>query len=186
MDTKCLKCAWRRSGKCGHPYGHVRKGSTTADACAERVEDNPKIEIKVTRETRESLMRSIHQMAVESGQFAEAEEILDYFLPETHKTQDKITTDEFSFVTRLAFGYNEGIYLDCYAEGRIEAGGKKGRWLLGTYKTLGTALSDIQIFGKFGGTLTYFATQYLREHRERFLSDQELRVQAIKGRRGGE
>lgn len=71
-------------------------------------------------------------------------------------------------------------------EGRIEAGGKRGRWLLGTYKTLGTALSGIQIFGKFGGTLTYFATQYLREHRERFLSDQELRVRAIKGWRGGE
>ena len=109
----------------------------------------------------------------------------EYFSSETHKSQDKFTTDVFSFVTRLAFGSNKGIYLDCYAEGRIEAGGKKGRWLLGVYKTLGTALSNIQIFGKFGGTLTYFATRYLWEHYERFLSDQELRVRAVKDRRGG-
>ena len=78
------------------------------------------------------------------------------------------------------FGGNEGIYLDCYAEGRISEDGEKGLWHLGTYKTLGTSLSDMQIFGKLGGTLTFFARRYLWDNSERFLTDRELRVHAIK------
>ena len=61
--------------------------------------------------------------------------------------------------------------------------GEKGLWHLGTYKTLGTSLSDMQIFGKLGGTLTYFAIIYLCEQGDRFLSDLELRVRAIRKKR---
>ena len=66
------------------------------------------------------------------------------------------------------------------AEGRILQDGEKGLWHLGTYKTLGTSLSDMQIFGKLGGTLTYFANKYLWEQGDRFLSDRELKVRAIR------
>jgi len=41
-------------------------------------------------------------------------------------------------------------------------------------------LSDMQIFGKLGGTLTFFARRYLWDNSERFLTDRELRVHAIK------
>ena len=41
----------------------------------------------------------------------------------------------------------------------------------------------MQIFGKLGGTLTYFANKYLWEQGDRFLSDRELRVRAIRKKR---
>ena len=87
----CWCCAWRHivgPGKdptldCGHPSDHIRKqfhGSATAEMCKEYIEDDPKIKVKVTRDTRETFMRAVHQMAVDGGHFAEAEAILDYFL----------------------------------------------------------------------------------------------------------
>ena len=53
-------------------------------------------------------------------------------------------------------------------------------WHLGTYKSLDTSLADMQTFGEWGGTLTYFARRYLLEHRDRFVSDRELRAKAIR------
>ena len=91
-----------------------------------------------------------------------------------------IICDDFVFITDVNFGGNEGIYLVCYAKGRISEDGEKKLWRLGTYKTLGTSLSDMQIFGKLGGTLTFFARKYLWDNSERFLTDRELRVHAIK------
>ena len=187
----CWWCVWRRivgpgndpTLSCGHPSDCVRKqfrGSSTAETCKEYLEDDPNVKVKVTRDTRETLMRAVHQMAVDSGDFAEAEGILDYFLPNTRNSPAEITYDGFDFITKVNFGYNEGIYLDCYAEGRISQDGEKGRWHLGTYKTLGTSLPDIQIFGKLGGTLTYFARKYLWEHSDRFLSVRELKARAIR------
>lgn len=184
----CWYCVWRHivgpgndpTLSCGHPSDCVRKqfrGSSTAETCKEYVEDDPAVKVKVTRET---FMRAVHQMAVDSGDFAEVEGILDYFLPDTRNSPAEITCDAFDFIAIVNFGSNEGIYLDCYAEGRISEDGEKGRWHLGTYKTLGTSLSDIQIFGKLSGTLTYFARKYLWDNAERFLSDRELRVYTIK------
>lgn len=189
----CWCCVWRHTVgpgndptlSCGHPSDCVRKqfqGSPTAETCKEYVEDDPAVNVKVARDTREVFMRAVHQMAVDSGDFAEAEGILDYFLPDTHNGPAEITCDAFDFIAIVNFGSNEGIYLDCYAEGRISENGDKGRWYLGTYKTLGTSLSDMQIFAKLGGTLTYFARKYLWENSRRFLSDRELKVSAIKGK----
>ena len=38
----------------------------------------------------------------------------------------------------------------------------------------------MQILAKLGGTLTFFARKYLWEKAERFLTDRELKVHAIK------
>lgn len=187
----CWWCAWRHivgpendpTLSCGHTSDCVRKqfrGNSTAKICKEYVEDDPRIKVKVTRDTRETFMRAIHQMVVDSGHFAEAEAILDYFLPYTLGCPAKITCDDFVFITDVNFGGNEGIYLVCYAKGRISEDGEKKLWRLGTYKTLGTSLSEMQIFGKLGGTLTFFARKYLWDNSERFLTDRELRVHAIK------
>lgn len=187
----CWWCAWRHiigSGNdptisCGHSSEYVRRqfqGSSTARTCKEYVEDDPHIKIKINRDTRESFMKAIQQMAVDSGHFAEAEAILDYFQPYTLDGPAKITCDDFVFITDVNFGGNEGIYLVCYAKGRISEDGEKKLWRLGTYKTLGTSLSEMQIFGKLGGTLTFFARKYLWDNSERFLTDRELRVHAIK------
>lgn len=83
----CWWCAWRHiigSGNdptisCGHSSEYVRRqfqGSSTARTCKEYVEDDPHIKIKINRDTRESFMKAIQQMAVDSGHFAEAEAIL--------------------------------------------------------------------------------------------------------------
>ena len=71
-------------------------------------------------------MRGIHQMAVASGHYAKTEAILDYFLPDTRSSPAEVNCDDFMFVTKVAFGGSEGIYPDCYAEGRIQTDGEKG------------------------------------------------------------
>ena len=186
----CWRCVWRhitgpgtdRTINCGHPAMRVQRqfnGSSSAETCKEYLEDDPRVKVVITRETRETLMRGIHQMAVASGHYAKTEAILDYFLPDTLGSPAEVNCDDFMFVTKVGFGGSEGIYLDCYAEGKIQTDGEKGIWHLGTYKTLDTSLSAMQILGEWGGTLTYFASKYLWEHSDRFLSDRELRARAI-------
>lgn len=186
----CWLCVWRHiigSGNnstlgCGHPNPRIQKqfnGRSSAETCREYLEDDPDIKVSVARESRESLMKGIHQMAVDSGHYAKAEAILDYFLPETYDSPKTVTCDDFIFVTKVGFGGSEGIYLDCYTEGRIQTDGAKGAWHLGTYRTLDTSLEAMQTLGELGGTLTYFASKYLWEHSDRFLSDRELRAKAI-------
>lgn len=121
-------------------------------------------------------MKGIHQMVVDNGQFQSAEAILDYDSPK------EITCDDFDVVTEVQFGGSEGIYLDCYAEGRIQPECEKKRWHLGTYKTLETSLSAMQTLGALGGALTYFASEYLWENGERFLSNRDLRIRALQKR----
>ena len=162
-------------------------GSPSAETCKEYIEDDPDIRVSITRDTRETFMKAVHQMVVDSGNFTEVETILDYFLPDTRSSPANITCDDFNFITRVNFGGNKIIYLDCYAEGCIVGDGEKGLWHLGTYKTLGTSLNDMQIFGKLGGALTYFACRYLQENSIRFITDRELRVYAIqKNRKKGD
>lgn len=186
----CWHCVWRLiTGPkndptigCGHPNMQIQRkfnGSSSAETCKEYLEDDLHVKVKITRETRETLMRGIHQMAVDNGHYTKAEDILDYFLPETLSSPAEVSCCDFTFVTKVGFGGSEGIYLDCYAEGRIQADGEKRLWHLGTYKTLDTSLTALQILGELGGTLTYFADKYLWEHGDSFLSDQELKAKAI-------
>ena len=102
--------------------------------------------------------------------------------PDTYDSPKEITCDDFDVVTEVQFGGSEGIYLDCYAEGRIQPECEKKRWHLGTYKTLETSLSAMQTLGALGGALTYFASEYLWENGERFLSNRDLRIRALQKR----
>lgn len=158
-EPMCWCCAWRHiSGPgddptigCGHTSNKVRKqfhGSSSAAVCREYIEDDPDVQVNVTRDTRESFMKAVHQMAESNGQLAKTEGILDYFLPDTRNEPRVISCGDFTFITKVCFGGNEGIYLDCYADGKIEEDGTKTLWHLGTYKTLGTSLSDMQIMGE--------------------------------------
>lgn len=105
-----------------------------------------------------------------------------YSSPDTYDSPKEITCDDFDVVTEVQFGGSEGIYLDCYAEGRIQPECEKKRWHLGTYKTLETSLSAMQTLGALGGALTYFASEYLWENGERFLSNRDLRIRALQKR----
>lgn len=138
------------------------------------------MKFQITRETRETLMRGIHQLAVDDGHYTKAKAILDYFLPDSWGSPAEISCDEFTFVAEVGFGGNEGIYLNCYAQGKINSDSDKGMWHLGTYKTLDTSLVAMQTLSEWGGSLTYYARRYLWEHRNRFLSDRKLRAKAIR------
>lgn len=192
-ERNCLWCAWRAATGpendptlcCGHPSSQVRHrfgGCNTAENCKAYLRDDPGLKIKVKRDTREMLMKGIHQMVVDNGQLQSAEAILDYFSPDTYDSPKEITCDDFDVVTEVQFGGSEGIYLDCYAEGRIQPECEKKRWHLGTYKTLETSLSAMQTLGALGGALTYFASEYLWENGERFLSNRDLRIRALQKR----
>ena len=122
----CWHCAWRHiigpgndpTLSCGHSSDYVReqfRGYPTAETCKEYIEDDPTVKVKATRDTRETFLRAIHQMAVDSGHFSEAEAILCYFQPYNLDSPAKITCDDFIFNTNVNFGGNEGIYLVCYA-----------------------------------------------------------------------
>lgn len=189
--SRCWDCAWRRitgpgydpTLSCGHASDSVCKqycGSSTAETCKEYIEDDPKVRVSIIRDTRETFMRTVHQMAVNSGNFTEAKAILHYFQPYTLRASEKITCNDFEFTTKVDFGSNEGICLSCFAAGRITEDGKDGLWNLRIYKTLDISLNAMQIFGKLGGSLTYFANQYLLENPMRFLTDREVRVSTIR------
>lgn len=114
--------------------------------------------------------------------FSSKGEKTDSCSPDTYDSPKEITCDDFDVVTEVQFGGSEGIYLDCYAEGRIQPECEKKRWHLGTYKTLETSLSAMQTLGALGGALTYFASEYLWENGERFLSNRDLRIRALQKR----
>lgn len=154
-ERNCLWCAWRAAtGPENDPTlcwrTSIKSGAAsfevgnTAENCKAYLRDDPGLKIKVKRDTREMLMKGIHQMVVDNGQFQSAEAILDYFRPDTYDSPKEITCDDFDVVTEVQFGGSEGIYLDCYAEGRIQPECEKKRWHLGTYKTLETSLSAMQ------------------------------------------
>lgn len=146
----CWCCVWRDiTGPdndptlgCGHTSAQIRRrfeGSSTAEYCKEYLEDDPELKLKIDRITRETLMKNIHQLVVTDGHYAAAEAIVDYFNPERYDTPQEISCDDFYFIAQVNWGGNEGIYLDCYAVGRIRPDGPQKDWHLGTYKTLETS-----------------------------------------------
>ena len=187
----CCSCVWRDiTGPgnaptlgCGHTSAQIRRGfevSSTAEHCKEYLEDDPKLTLKVDRITREALMRSIHQLVVDNDQYAAAEAIVDYFSPERYGTPQEISYDDFYIITQVNWGGSEGIFLDCYAVGRIHPDGPQKGWHLGTYKTLETSLAAMQTLGALGGVLTYYASEYLWNNNALFLSERELRAKKLK------
>ena len=120
-ERNCWGCAWRAiigpvddpTLCCGHTSHQVRNsfaGYTTAENCKAYLRDDPGLKIKVKRDTREMLMKGIHQKVVDNGQFQSAEAILDYFSPDTYDSPKEITCDDFDVVTEVQFGGSEGIY----------------------------------------------------------------------------
>ena len=71
-ERNCWGCAWRAiigpvddpTLCCGHTSHQVRNsfaGYTTAENCKAYLRDDPGLKIKVKRDTREMLMKGIHQ-----------------------------------------------------------------------------------------------------------------------------
>ena len=124
----------------------------------------------IKRDTNTELMNNVLQLAKENGHYKRAEAIMDYFLPESYEVC-KLTDCEFDFKAVVNFGGSEGIYIDCYIEGRFDEKkpvGSCSRLSCGTFKTLGEDLESMQIMGELAGTLIFYAREYVNRNLKRF------------------
>ena len=189
----CWYCVWREiygacndpTLRCAHGNAAVRngfKGCSSALNCEKYLEDDPKIQISVVRETTESLMCAVHKMVVAAGQYQEAQGLVEVYRPEHPYAPKPLTSCAFTFTAHAHFGSNEGAYVTCAAKGQISDGGQAGTWDLGFYRTHDDSLEAMQILGALAGSLTYFADKYIQTHLSCFLPMRELRADAIKKR----
>ena len=126
------------------------------------------------RDTDGELFCAVYQRAKEHGDLADVEPILDYVLPCEHESISAepvvLTSYEFDFVSIVKFGGSEGIYVDCYLQGRFDQSGRSSL-CIGTLKTLRADLEAAQIMGALCGTLMYHASAYVNENLDRYEPD---------------
>jgi len=123
------------------------------------------------RDTNKTMMMATHQLVEASGCYDKVGAIMDYFLPESYEIQE-LTNYEFDFITKVNFGGSEGIYIDCYIEGKYDDSGNT-RLKCGTYKTLNDDLKAMQIIGELAGALTYYNRQYVNKEIDRYTPNSE-------------
>lgn len=127
---------------------------------------------QVLRDTGCSLFCAAMKLAEKNGDFEKARPILDYVLPCEHEDYGpssegvELTAYEFDFVPIVNFGC-EGIYLDCYLEGKFDESGRHTLHV-GTLKTLERSLEAAKIMAELGGALFYYASQYVNQNLHRF------------------
>ncbi len=130
---------------------------------------------EIKRDTNTDLMNNVFELVKKNGSYDKAEKIMDYFLAESHYIR-KLSNYQFDFCAVPSFGGSEGIYIDCYINGIFDENDKESHKLsCGTFKTLETSLSAMQMMGELCGSLTYFARQYVNENLERFIPESEMR-----------
>lgn len=127
------------------------------------------------RDTNKTMMLTTHQFALESGCYAKAAPIMNYFLPEGYHVTE-LTNYEFDFIAKVNFGGSEGIYIDCYIEGKFDETGEYKKLECGTYKTLDTDLKAMQIMGELAGSLTYYNNQYVNKEIDRYTPASEYSI----------
>ncbi|MDD3028085.1 MAG: hypothetical protein PHI41_08585 [Erysipelotrichaceae bacterium] len=141
---------------------------------------------RIKRDTNTDLMNGIYESVKGSGEYDKAQQIMDYFLPESYRVQE-LSNYEFDFIAKVSFGGSEGIYIDCYIEGCFdEKVDTPQRLHCGTFKTLADNLSAMKIMGELAGTLTYYADEYLNRELDRYTPtyqrEAEARRKAEKGK----
>ncbi len=139
--------------------------------------------IQVVRDSAEDLFRAIVLRAKQYGDWQEAQEILDYYLPSEHEgyatKKDILTAYEFNFYAVMQFGGSEGIYIDCSLRGKFD---DSGRTVLdiGTIKTLETNMDACKRMGALCGALIYHASAYVNENLHRYTPDAVLCAEAAR------
>ena len=97
-----------------------------------------------------------------------AEPIIDYTLAD--HDERKLTNYGFDFRAVVSPGSSEGIYIDCYLEGRFDQSAST-RCHAGTIKTLREDVDAYRIMGALTGYLTVYAHKYVNENLDRFEPD---------------
>ena len=142
---------------------------------------SPQAYTQVYRATGRSLFCEVVRIARENGDFSKADAILDYVLPSRQENGTGPNTElvayEFDFFAVASYGASEGIYLDCYLQGKFDQSGRF-RLHIGTLKTLDDSLEAMKIMGELGGALTVYARRYVNENLHRFTPDEELEREA--------
>ena len=83
-NRNCLQCVWNLASttgvtqklSCTNSDYKIRKNfndAASAETCKGYLEDDPNFQVKVVRDTRETLMKNIHQMAVNNGYYGQIE-----------------------------------------------------------------------------------------------------------------
>lgn len=123
------------------------------------------------RDTNTILFNRVVGLTQANGDFERAAQILDYYHAERHTVRE-LKDYRFAFVAKVAWGSNEGVYVDCYLEGTFDDSGDK-RLHLGTLKTLDASLEGFRVMGELAGALTYHARQYVNRNLDRYSSERE-------------
>ncbi len=132
---------------------------------------------RIRRYTNKELMELVVEKARQTGDYAKAEAILDYFLPENFSIV-RLTNYEFDFHAIADFGGSEGIYLDCWLSGSFDDT-EETRCKMGTFKTLRDDLDGMKIMAELGGILNYHLSRFVNENINSFSPDKQLKQLAM-------
>lgn len=125
---------------------------------------------RTDRDTPGMLFQNALRLVKEHGHYAEAEPIIDYALAD--RDERKLTNYGFDFWAVISPGGSEGIYIDCYLEGRFDQSAST-RCHAGTIKTLREDVDAYRIMGALAGYLTVYAGKYVNGNLERFEPDKK-------------
>ncbi len=120
------------------------------------------------RDTPGILFQNVLRLVQEHGHYAEAELIIDYTLAD--RDGRKLTNYNFNFRAVISPGGSEGIYIDCYLEGRFDQSASTCCHA-GTIKTLREDVDAYRIMGALAGYLTIYANKYVNTELDRFEPD---------------
>ena len=70
----------------------------------------------------------------------------------------------------------EGVFLDLYLEGSFDSSNDK-RTIIGTFKTLRTDQEACRLMGGLGGTLMFYAREYVNREIHRYTPTKQLKRQ---------
>ncbi len=126
------------------------------------------LSLRTDRDTPGMLFQNALRLVKEHGHYAEAEPIIDYALAD--RDERKLTNYGFDFRAVVSPGSSEGIYIDCYLEGRFDQSAST-RCHAGTIKTLREDVDAYRIMGALTGYLTVYAHKYVNENLDRFEPD---------------
>jgi hypothetical protein len=116
----------------------------------------------VTRHTNTTLMNKIFEILESMPEYARIAAHLNYRLAETYNVAT-LTNYDFDVVAAPAFGSSEGIYVDCFINGKFDNG--ESRILhMGTLKTLETSLEAMRMMGELCGLIIYTGYSYINKN----------------------
>ena len=113
-------------------------------------------------ETNVSYFHKLMKLIKENGHYSEAEKIIEYVIVQDRDVRT-LTSYEFDLVSHLCWGSNEGIYIDCYLEGKFDDTASK-KLKVATIKSLETSIQAFKTMGELTGALTYYGRTYVNEH----------------------